>query len=251
MKQIVVIKGQKDGIGVYLDEKADFWLVQVELRRKVSQSRGFFEGASPSVFFYGRVLNKQEELSLINIIKSETNMNASFLVPISMSSEEPTNQILRPQKQSHEPVNEPIQNNPDPQPETVCADKDTIIPTNETRTDKEGRTFLESQTAYYHTNLRSGQSISYPGSVVVMGDVNPGSEVVAGGNVTILGSLKGMAHAGADGDDTCMVTALVLEPTQIRIGKTISYVKPKEKGKDKQVPSCAYARDGVVYIAVI
>lgn len=251
MKQAVNIKGQRDGIGIYIDESTDFWLVQVELRRIVSQSKDFFEGASSAVFFHGRDLSKQEELALIHIITSETNMDAILAQPGELrllSPAEKSRSINSTENKTASQDAEPFQSNLLKTPNVPIPDENDSQPINTTRTDKEGRAFYESPTAYYQMNLRSGQSINYPGSVVVMGDINPGSEVIAGGNVTILGSLKGVAHAGANGDDTCTVVALVFEPTQIRIGKAISYVKPKEKGKSKQTPSCAYARDGVVYI---
>lgn len=70
--------------------------------------------------------------------------------------------------------------------------------------------------------LRSGASMRFDGDVVVMGDVNPGAQVTATGNITVLGSLKGIAHAGAHGDASCFVMALKLQPIQIRIGQSIA-----------------------------
>lgn len=70
--------------------------------------------------------------------------------------------------------------------------------------------------------LRSGQSIRYPGSVVIIGDVNPAAEIVAGGDVVVWGALRGMVHAGASGDDTAVVCALDFSPTQLRIGQYIA-----------------------------
>jgi septum site-determining protein MinC len=70
--------------------------------------------------------------------------------------------------------------------------------------------------------VRSGGVVRYDGDVVVMGDVNPGAQVIASGNVMILGALKGVAHAGATGEEGCIVFALELNPIQIRIGKRIA-----------------------------
>jgi septum site-determining protein MinC len=76
--------------------------------------------------------------------------------------------------------------------------------------------------------LRSGNSIKYEGHVVIIGDVNPGAEIVAGGNIVVWGCLRGTAHAGALGDESAIVCALQLIPTQIRINDTIS-ITPAQK----------------------
>lgn len=74
--------------------------------------------------------------------------------------------------------------------------------------------------------LRSGVKIAFPGSVVVLGDVNPGAEISAGRNVIVWGRLRGVVHAGAGGDESSVVCALELAPTQLRIAGSIA-VSPK------------------------
>lgn len=71
-------------------------------------------------------------------------------------------------------------------------------------------------------HLRSGQKLFSEGNVVVLGDVNPGAEVIAGGNILVMGSLRGMAHAGAFGDDSAVISAYRLSPTQLRIANHIT-----------------------------
>lgn len=92
-----------------------------------------------------------------------------------------------------------------------------------------------------HRTLRSGHTIRHPGHVVVIGDVNPGAEVVAGGNVVVWGRVRGVVHAGATGNTDSVVCALDLAPTQLRIGAQIS-VSPDRKGKPR--PEMAMLRDG-------
>ena len=77
-----------------------------------------------------------------------------------------------------------------------------------------------SETRYLQTSLRSGQREEYSGSLVIIGDVNSGAEVVAGGNITIVGTLRGVAHAGANGNIKAIITANLVEETQIRIANT-------------------------------
>jgi septum site-determining protein MinC len=79
--------------------------------------------------------------------------------------------------------------------------------------------------------LRSGQTVRYTGHVVVVGDVNPGAEIIAGGDVVVWGRLRGTVHAGAGGDDDAVVCALVLAPTQLRIGSHIARSPGGEPGQ--------------------
>lgn len=75
-----------------------------------------------------------------------------------------------------------------------------------------------------YSTLRSGQRIESEHSLIIVGDINPGAEVVAGGDVIVLGSLRGIAHAGAyeESGGGRSIFALALQPTQLRIGTTIS-----------------------------
>ncbi|WP_353258757.1 septum site-determining protein MinC [Prochlorothrix hollandica] len=75
---------------------------------------------------------------------------------------------------------------------------------------------------YLQTTLRSGVEIRHPGTVIVLGDVNPGSSIVAEGDVLVWGRLRGMIHAGSGGNDRCLVMALRLEPPQVRIADKVA-----------------------------
>jgi septum site-determining protein MinC len=83
--------------------------------------------------------------------------------------------------------------------------------------------------------LRSGHNISYFGHVIVVGDVNPGAEIVAGGNIVVWGHLRGTVHAGADGNKNARIYALDMSPTQLRIADQISLVSPKKKKTGPEV----------------
>jgi septum site-determining protein MinC len=91
--------------------------------------------------------------------------------------------------------------------------------------------------------LRSGYSLQNSGHVVVIGDVNPGGEIVAGGDVVVWGRLRGMVHAGAEGNEEAVVCAMDLTPTQLRIAGHIS-TTPKRRGKVQ--PELARIIDGQV-----
>jgi septum site-determining protein MinC len=89
--------------------------------------------------------------------------------------------------------------------------------------------------------VRSGQVVTYSGDIVVYGDVNPGGEIIAGGDVLVWGKLRGVVHAGATGDDRAVVGALLLAPTQLRIGTHIARA-PDPQGRKKNIRGAELAR---------
>jgi len=106
----------------------------------------------------------------------------------------------------------------------------------------EGETYLINRT------LRSGQKIKKAGNVVIIGDINPGAEVVAGGDIVVFGKIRGVVHAGAGGSDKASVTALKLDPTQLRISKKIAR-PPEENSKNKKLkPERAFIQEGNIMV---
>ncbi|MDS1029403.1 septum site-determining protein MinC [Bacillota bacterium LX-D] len=105
----------------------------------------------------------------------------------------------------------------------------------------------EDETILIQRTIRSGQVIRYPGNVVVMGDVNPGAEIVAGGNIVIMGHLRGVVHAGAFGNEQAVVAAFKLQPTQLRIANHITRA-PDEEELPPQQPEIAKIKNEVVVI---
>jgi len=98
-----------------------------------------------------------------------------------------------------------------------------------------------------HT-LRGGRTVRSNGHVVVYGDVNPGAAIVAGGSVIVWGRLRGTVHAGAYGDETAVVCALDLSPTQLRIAGYIT-ISPEDKRR-KPTPEVASVRQGRIVAEV-
>ncbi len=99
------------------------------------------------------------------------------------------------------------------------------------------------ETILIQRTLRSGYRLENTGHVVVIGDVNPGAEIVAGGSVIVWGRLRGMVHAGAQGDANAVVCALDLSPTQLRIADKIA-IAPRRRGK--AIPEIARIIQGEV-----
>jgi septum site-determining protein MinC len=105
-------------------------------------------------------------------------------------------------------------------------------------------TVLDGEEAVFlNRTLRSGHKVEYPGHIIILGDVNPGAELIAGGNIIVWGKLRGVVHAGAGGDTEAVVCSLDLSPTQLRIADKIS-ISPLRKGKPR--PEIARLEDGQV-----
>lgn len=95
--------------------------------------------------------------------------------------------------------------------------------------------------------IRSGQTLHHEGDLLYLGDVNPGGTITSTGNIYIMGSLRGMAHAGIDGDDKAIIAASHMRPTQLRIAGIISR-SPDEWGIEEAFMEFAYVKDGKMEI---
>ncbi len=96
-------------------------------------------------------------------------------------------------------------------------------------------------------SLRSGQKVEHGGDVLVLGDVNKDAEIVAVGNIIIMGVLRGIAIAGALGDESAVVVALRMEPQQIRIGKKVAIPDETER-VSPGYPEVAKVEDGMIVL---
>lgn len=94
------------------------------------------------------------------------------------------------------------------------------------------RQIESSETKFSRGSLRSGQRIEFEGSIVIIGDVNAGAEVVASENIVILGALRGLAHAGAKGNKKAIIAANMIDCPQIRISNKI---KEMERENSKTI----------------
>jgi septum site-determining protein MinC len=131
--------------------------------------------------------------------------------------------------------------------EPITAARRTIprpdLPTEEPETDAEGgRRHLSVR-----RTLRSGVTVRYDGDVTVYGDVNPGAQIRAGGNVVVLGRLRGVVHAGSHGNEEAFILAFELAPTQLRIGKHIA-IAPASAGSGEFNPEIAQVSGDTILI---
>lgn len=105
-------------------------------------------------------------------------------------------------------------------------------------------------TKFHKGSLRNGQKIEFDGSVVLIGDVNPGAEIKATGNIIILGQLKGMAHAGCQGMLDAFVSAVYMAPVQLRIGDIITRF-PEENKRGPKSPEYAFVQEGQIFVMAL
>jgi septum site-determining protein MinC len=201
---LIQIKGLRDGLLVTLDdapweEQRKAFLAQVDAQP------AFFKGARLALDVASQVLNVQELAEL----RDQLSERGIFLWAV--LSESPTTENTAQLLGLATRISKP-------RPE-------------------ESRQFsvedLGEETALFlNRTLRSGTRIEFSGHVVVLGDVNPGAEIIAEGNVIIWGRLRGMVHAGSKGNKAAVICALDLSPTQLRIAdETAAALKPQQNPK--------------------
>ena len=91
-----------------------------------------------------------------------------------------------------------------------------------------------SETKFHRGSLRSGQRMETEGSLVILGDVNSGAEVVASENIVVLGALRGLAHAGAKGNKQAVIAAGLFDAVQVRIANIVKEINRDEEPLHKQ-----------------
>lgn len=103
-----------------------------------------------------------------------------------------------------------------------------------------------SETKFHRGAVRSGQKLEFEGSIVIMGDVNDGAEVIAGDNIVILGALRGLAHAGAKGNVNAIIAASSIDAPQLRIANIIKEREKEEIQEDKKTYACLDEKGNLV-----
>jgi septum site-determining protein MinC len=199
LPSLIRIKGLRDGLLVSLVE-APWEEQQAALLAQMDSQPSFFQGARLALDVGTQILHVNEAVELRDRL-SERNVSLWALVSESPTTEK-TAQLLGLATRISKPRPE----------EERFATED-----------------LGDETALYvNKTLRSGMRIDFPGHVVVMGDVNPGAEIVAEGSVIVWGRLRGSVHAGTKGDEHAVVCALDFAPMQLHLGEEAVEAPEKE-----------------------
>lgn len=119
----------------------------------------------------------------------------------------------------------------------------------ENKQDKKNKVFqgiYEGRTKFVRKTVRGGQCVRYVGNVVIVGDVNAGAEVYAGGNIMVLGTVRGHVHAGYSGNEKSIIGAFCMQPEIIQIGSIIT--RSPEGGEKPPYPEIAKIKDGAIVV---
>lgn len=211
----IEVKGIKNGLLIEL--KDGDWDDQIQaLFDHIDQNEGFFKSARLVIDIGARALKSPALSSLRNKL-SDREIKLKAILSTSLVTERASQDLGLEIKIDQS------------SPEQESSAINTVL-------DGEDAVFLQR-------TLRSGHKVEYPGHIIVLGDVNPGAELIARGNIIVWGKLRGVVHAGASGDENAVVCSLDLYPSQLRIADKIS-VSPPRKGKAR--PEIARLEDGQI-----
>lgn len=211
----MALKGTREGLVLYLDPAADFGLLMKELDKLLEKSVQFLQGATVRCYAGTKEFTEDELTALSTILGQYQLELAGWLTE---------DEVYIPGKAQPYAAEE-----------------------KETRHWDEG--MAEGSCLFVERTLRSGKSIQFDGHVVVVGDVNPGAEIIAAGNIVVLGSFRGVAHAGATGDRKASVSAYHLAPTQLRIADLVT--RPPDNEAEGRGPEIARIKDDQLVVDTV
>ncbi len=230
LKNSVAFKGTSNGLFIEIDEDLTFEEMIDVIKGLHKQSGQFYKGGTV-IGLVGKALTYREKGALEEILVEQFALKIESLeAPAAKKSSRP-----KPEKEldkevpvEKKPVLQKVEKAPEPVPPPVS---EPIV-----------------KTHYVFGTMRSGQSVEHRGDVVVIGDVNPGAQIIAEGNIFVMGRVLGFVHAGSAGDDTAFVVANLLKPTQIRISKFISVPPNEDVTTQSATPERAYVSEGIIKI---
>lgn len=217
LASLVQIKGLRDGLLVSLAD-APWEQQRAALLEQIEGQQAFFQGARLALDVGTQILKVNELVELRDRL-SERNVALWAVVSESPTTEK-TAQLLGLATRISKPRPE------DSRPFDV-------------------QDLGEGTALFLNKTLRSGARVEFAGHVVVLGDVNPGAEIIAEGNVIIWGRLRGAVHAGSKGDQSVVVCALDFLPIRLQVAEeAVNLSDEKESGK----PEMAFIQNERVII---
>lgn len=226
-EEIVAIKGIRDGLLITLSQTAEWPAITTELAARLDEQAQFFAGATVTLEAGERPVLKHELGGLKALLERRGMMLAAVLSDSLTTLDAAVALDVRTSTSAPTPGRAPN--------ETMTLLPDTYNP------EEEGASGV-----LIRRTLRNGRTIHSGGHVVVLGDVNPGSEIVAAGDIIIWGKLRGRVHAGAYGDEEAVVCALDMMPTQLRIAGYIVTSPPDKRRRVR--PETALIRNNQIMV---
>lgn len=217
----IAIKGTRNGLLLTLEPETPFGELLNALSERLAEAPGFFRGASLVVDTSRRALHLNERTQLEALL-------ANYQVSVMPSEQAPV-----------------VHKDADVDAAPLTPISPVAAVTNETpQISHDARE--SSDTLFLRRTVRSGQAIHHPSNIIVLGDVNPGAEIVAGGDIIVWGVLRGMVHAGYPDNPQALVCALQLTPVQLRIANLLS--RPPEGYESQPRPEVAAIRNGQIVV---
>ncbi len=227
-EELIAIKGVNDGLLIALSTTEKWQSVTDQLAARIDEQSDFYNGANITIELGARPVPKYE-LSSLKALLERRGLKLSLVLSESDTTRNSAAALKVPTKKNGESG---------APPPSKQADVQETAPVNPEETGTYGTMFRRT--------LRSGRTIHSDGHVVIYGDVNPGAKVIAAGDIVVWGKLRGYAHAGVIGDESAIVCALDMSPSQLRIA---SHVVTSPPGKRKRVvPEVARIRDNQIIV---
>ena len=221
MSGYIAIKGTRNGLRLTLEPETPFKELLSALADRLAESPSFFRGASITIDSSRRMLRSSERMQLEDLLA----LYQMSIIPLETIIEK------------HKEVKVVTQ------PLSDSVSEETMIQS----TDYVQRDPRESgDTLFLRRTVRSGQAIHHHSNVVVLGDVNSGAEIIAGGDIIVWGVLRGMVHAGYPDNENALVCSLQLSPVQLRIAHLLS--RPPEGFEAQQRPEVASIRQEQIVV---
>lgn len=208
MNNSCLIKSFPNGIVLHLDPEKPFADLLIDIAEKFSESRAFFKDAKMALAIKGRTLTEEEEIQVIDAITANSDLQIICLV----GEDEETNQNFF-----------------------------RAITQAESLNGEEGN----GNGQFYRGTLKNGQVLETSSSIVVIGDVYPGSSVISTKDIIVLGGLFGEAYAGASGSEEHFIAALEMSPQKLKIGDYTYKSREKSRWsiKPKVQPQIAHVKN--------
>ena len=215
----VKIKSKTDGMfEIEIQQMSSYAEIRSSIQQKLSKNKDFFTGSDAKLVLSGRALSDAQKKDLRRTLRMDYDiMNVVFTDEMEETVEQRKVSI------THVPNRD------------VTGDTINLVSKN----------YFKAKSVFVMHTLHSGQRIECDGDVVVLGDVNDGAEVIAGGSIAVMGTLRGLVHAGAMGRSDVVVAANILKPKQLRISGKIG-IFPEDNGTAE--PEIAELKKGNILI---
>lgn len=242
--ECVILKGNQHGLSIVIKNNVDFLQIKDDLVKKLEAGRNFFGKNKLSLTFEGIPLIETEQNELVDLFTTHSDLeiisvidpeeertklreaNAALTAKLAQL-EEKLQQISADKAAQHSESH--VQN-------AITESVSDKCSTNE-------------RVEFRYNTLRSGQQILTDKHVIIIGDVNNGARIESGGNVIVLGKLKGVVHAGLKSNKPAYVIALDMKPIQIRIKDAYGRASDETIHESSSTePQVAFEEDGMIVI---